>query len=106
MTSKHLFFKAMREDLRHRGWMVALSVLGSFLILPMIWLIFANNPHSFTYYQEWIDPYWYAAREFWRGGANILGGVFAIGGALVAGLAGFRFVFHKDQVDTWHSLPI
>ena len=39
MTSKHLFFKAMKEDIRHKLWMVALSVLGNFLVLTVGWMI-------------------------------------------------------------------
>lgn len=110
MTSKHLFFKVMREDMRHRGWMIALSVLGSFLTLPVIWLIGTNNMH--TYYSHYTPDvgtasYYFAyIASFWRGVANYLGGLLVIGGAMVAALAGFRFVFHKDQADTWHSLPV
>ena len=39
MISKRLFLKGMREDLRHKVWMVALSLLGSFLTLPVVWLL-------------------------------------------------------------------
>ncbi len=111
MTSKHLFFKAMREDLRHRSWMLALSVLGSLLTLPVTWLLVINNvsgmrPGFLSSTAERADYFLGIALDFWRTTANYLGGMFVIAGALVAALAGFRFIFHKNQVDTWHSLPI
>lgn len=111
MTSKHLFFKAMREDMRNRGWMIALSVLWSFLALPVTWLIGVNNMRlsSFGFYDEDVSLAAYIfgfVSNFWRNAANYLGGIVLIGGALIAALAGFRFVFYKNQVDTWHSLPI
>ena len=111
MTSKHLFFKAMREDLRHRSWMLALSVLGSLLTLPVTWLLVINNvsgmsPDLLSSTAERADYFLGIALDFWRTTANFLGGMFIIAGALVAALAGFRFIFHKNQVDTWHSLPI
>ncbi len=43
MTSKHLFFKAMKEDMRHKLWMAALSVLGNFLVLTVGWMIWRSN---------------------------------------------------------------
>ena len=43
MTSKNFFFKVMREDLRHKIWMLALSALGSFLMLTVAWLIWRSN---------------------------------------------------------------
>lgn len=108
MTSKHLFFKAMREDMRNRRWMIALSVLGSFLALPVAWLIGVNNMRG-GYFGSDIERVGYLIsvnEDFWRNAINYLVGVMIIGGALVAALAGFRFIFHRDQVDTWHSLPI
>lgn len=111
MTSRHLFFKAMREDMRHRSWMLALSVLGSLLALPVTWLIGINNvpemgPGVLATGAERADYLLGIALDFWRATANALGGLVLIGGALVAALAGFRYIFHKSQVDTWHSLPI
>ncbi len=105
MTSKHLFFKAMREDLRHRSWMLALSVLGSLLTLPVTWLLVINNvsgmsPDLLSSTAERADYFLGIALDFWRTTANFLGGMFIIAGALVAALAGFRFIFHKNQVDT------
>lgn len=39
MTSRHCFFSVMKEDLRHKTWMLALSVLGNLLALPVLFLL-------------------------------------------------------------------
>ena len=43
MTSKNLFFKAMKEDMRHKLWMAALSVLGNFLALPVGYMVWRSE---------------------------------------------------------------
>ena len=39
MTSNRLFFNAMRDDLRHKSWMIALSFLANMLALPVMCLV-------------------------------------------------------------------
>lgn len=107
MTSKRLFFKVMREDLRHRLWMPALSALASFLVFPVVWMIFRLNirmgtsvpEESFISLAAWV-------RDFLTGDIMLGGGIFAVCGALTAALTGFGFLFHKNQTDSWHSLPV
>ncbi len=43
MTSKRFFFKVLREDMRHKTWMLALSALSSFLMIMVVWLIWWSN---------------------------------------------------------------
>lgn len=110
MTSKHLFFKVMREDLRHKTWMIALSALGSFLTMPVAWLIVRNNM-NFDYEKSTMTSqralyYLEDIYLFYSEYLVIMGGIIAIAGALIVGLCGFRYVFHKNMVDTWHSMPI
>ena len=99
MTSKHLFFKAMREDLRHKMWMIALSCLCSFLFFPVAWLMRWSDSGSIGTTSRWT-------LDFFRDYLSGAGGLIAIAGALVVGLSGFRFVFHKNMIDTYHSMPI
>ncbi len=111
MTSSRLFFRVMKEDMRHRGWMIALSVLASVLALPVIWLLVkSNGGFSRLVYDEKLQsaPAYIldVVEKYWERAITPCGGLVAIGGALIAALAGFRFLFHKDQVDTWHSMPI
>lgn len=104
MTSKHLFFKAMREDLRHRMWMIALSCLGSFLMLPVAWLINVSNAAAASSIEETF--YIGRAMSFFGVYLCTVGTMFAFAGALIVGLAGFRFLFHKNMIDTYHSIPV
>lgn len=99
MTSKHLFFKAMREDLRHKMWMIALSCLCSFLFFPVAWLMGWSDSGSIGTASRWT-------LQFFRDYLSGAGGFMAIIGALIVGLSGFRFVFHKNMIDTYHSMPI
>lgn len=102
MTSRHLFFKAMREDLRHKLWMIALSSLGSFLVLPVAWLLAVSDGYDFLSAE--FPPY--VVTGMFHELLLIGGGLIAIAGAVIVGLFGFRFVFHKNMIDTYHSIPI
>ena len=110
MTSKRLFFNAMREDLRHRTWMIALSFLASVLAQPVMCLM---SWDELTVYREYLNANGFSAERQVQEllllyGRNTLGlcGLVAIGAAVVAGLSAFRFLFHKSSVDLYHSLPI
>lgn len=111
MMSNRLFFKIMREDLRHKIWMIVLSVLGNFLLLPVAWLIVRSNVYGGA-----VTPKMLGEREtrefltmifdFFSGYLPVLGGVFGLLSAFIAGLFSFRYVFHKDMVDSYHSMPV
>lgn len=105
MTSKRLFFKVMREDMRHRTWMAALSVLESFLALPVAWLIVRNQLRGTadTWEIEKIVQYVF---PFFQGYLTLVGSLIVVSSVLTASLGGFRFLFHKNMVDTYHSLPV
>ncbi len=103
MTSRRLFVNAMGEDLRHKIWMAALFVLGNFLALPVAWLMMRNNLESS---ESLILEKLYHVFDFFTVYVIVFGGMTALPGALITGLAGFRFVFHKRMVDLYHSLPV
>lgn len=106
MTSRHLFFKVMREDLRHKIWMIALSSLGSFLLLPVAWLLAVSDGYDYRYDFLPIEFPPYVVSGMFHDVFLIGGGFIAIAGAVIVGLFGFRFVFHKNMIDTYHSIPI
>ncbi len=115
MTSKHLFFKAMKEDMRHKLWMAALSVLGNFLVLTVGWMIWRSNA-----LRSWggvqglmqsgdariIESFQEEAAGIFGAYLMIAGGIIAILTAIMTGLFSFRYLFHRNMVDTCHSLPV
>lgn len=107
MTSKRLFFRAMKEDLRHKIWMIALSVLGSFLMMPVAWLLIRNNLadeiEAMRGEEELLMERMYA---FFLDYYMLCGGFIAAAGAFIVGLFGFRYLFRQGMVDTYHSLPV
>ena len=115
MTSKRFFFKVLREDMRHKTWMLALSALSSFLMIMVVWLIWWSNQRGIAETVEnslsrfEADSRAFAVREtisFFGEFVTIMGGTVAIFGAVITGLFGFRYVFHKNMADVYHSLPV
>lgn len=105
MTSKHCFFKMMREDFRHKIWMFALSVLGNMLAIPVVYLI----SMGYGYGAETAVNLTNQANDleiFFGPVLLISGGIVAIIGALIVGLSEFRYLFHRNMVDTYHSIPV
>lgn len=109
MTSKRCFFKLMKEDFRHKIWMLALSILGNLLAIPVAYFLYGS---SVPYYHLTDNRAGQLVQtgqrisSFFREGICITAGIIAIVGALIVGVAGFRFVFHRNMVDTYHSMPV
>lgn len=101
MMSKRLFLKMMKEDMRHRLWMIVLSCLGSFLMLPVTWLVLmSTNSGSPDLLESNL------AMDFFGDYFTVMGTCFTLAGAVIVGLYGFRFVFQKQMIDTYHSIPV
>lgn len=117
MTSKRLFLRGLREDIRHKVWMLVLSLLGSFLAMPVLWLLYYTdmNIRNTTWYlknmtsqeqaQAISETVGYVVR-FFREDLILSTGVIAIVGAVIVGLECFRYLQQKSMVDTYHSLPV
>lgn len=107
MMSRHCFFRVMKEDFRHRIWMLALSILGNMLAIPVVYLMTVGE------YRRYLDE---PAMKYAYGILGLstyfgeillwLAGIIAICGALIVGFAGFRYLFHKNMVDTYHGIPV
>lgn len=112
MTSRHCFFRVLREDLRHKIWMLALSTLGSLLTLPVTYLISSGERSQYLRKvpeEAVLRLLWdLACRNESFYGATIccFAGAVAILGALIVGLFGFRYVYQRNMTDLYHSLPV
>ena len=113
MTSRVSFYKVMIQDFRHRIWMIALSCLGSFLAMPVFYLLVSKNwVYQVNRWMEEQEP-WVVReyklellKEFYVQSLPITCGVILGAGALIVGIFGFRHVFSKKMVDQYHSIPI
>lgn len=105
MTSKHCFFRMMKEDFRHKIWMLVLSVLGNMMAVPVTYLISVDNGSNVVTVRNLTSQIGRLG-NFFVDTLMITGGIVAIAGALIVGLAGFRYVFHRNMVDTYHSIPV
>lgn len=127
-TSKNTIclLSLIREDQRHKTWMIALSILGSFLAGPVAALFFVSRMiertnHNYKvvgtsvynrygdyimtlaeYYQARLsDALGYLSRYYF-----LLMLAVALVGAVIVSLCGFRFLYHKRMVDLYHSMPV
>ena len=119
MTSRNLFFKLMKEDLKRRLWAIGFSVLALFFAMPMAaamgigeignqykqWLI------SGTGYENMV-PETLRQTKILRLAGEILGfenyALFMVVGAaaMILGLTGFLYLHSKKQIDFYNSLPV
>ena len=105
----------MKEDLKHRRWMLIISSVVQFLAGPVIVLFWLTTLKRTTDYVSSFDYDTIAqAKEytvgFFRG---ILSGylpimqiVIAVCGALITGLGGYRHLFNRRMTDMVNSLPV
>ncbi|MCD8121329.1 MAG: DUF6449 domain-containing protein [Clostridiales bacterium] len=105
MTSRRLYFKLMREDLKSRLWAFAQPCLGFFFLFPVGAAFLAGEIREYANYQTGLLRY---QKEL----AMLLGfdnGVtvfLMIVAALICGLSSFSFLNSRSKVDFYHSLPV
>ncbi len=114
MTSKISYFKIALEDVRHRVWMLALSCLGSFLALPVMFLL--ANSHYMSRYENYCKQAMDIAQakesllamyvNFFASYGKFSCGIILSIGAIIVGVFGFRFLYSKKMVDLYHSMPL
>ena len=117
MISKRLFLKGMKEDMRHKVWMLALSLLGSFLAMPVVWLLRYSDVDlsainvqitamTSREYEEAVSGSVNGMADFFGQGLMLSSGIVAVACAVLVGLEGFHYLQQKSMVDTYHSLPV
>ena len=57
MTSKNLFFKLMKEDLKRRIWAAALLSLGFFFFYPVVAAFTAGEIREYVNYAKGLAEY-------------------------------------------------
>ena len=116
----------MREDLRHKHWLLALSILGSFFAGPVAILFYftAIVGSHFKYYVVTDNGVFNQYHDFIMTVAEynrarldsciayfntvhlVTMVIIAFFGALIVAFTAFRFLYHKQMVDLYHSAPV
>lgn len=115
----------IREDLRHKHWMLALSILGSFLAGPVAVLFFLSmfgfrnrnfliiDGNMYDMNHEFLmtlsEYYTYKlslAKVFLSSYHFLLMLVIAFIGAMIVAFLGFRYLYHRQMVDLYHGIPV
>ncbi|MCI7795694.1 MAG: ABC transporter permease, partial [Lachnospiraceae bacterium] len=120
MTSKSLFFKLMKEDLKRKIWAVGLAFLSFFFWMPVSAAM--NISELLKKFDRWSaegvtfgDGITAAIRfeEQLRdivsetvGTANVMNATTIVVAAIVMALTGFMYLHSKKQMDFYHSVPV
>ncbi len=107
MTSKKSYSKLLKIIMKNHMWSIALTCIGLFFVMPIYAALQAtiinNNFITGMYKAEFLT------RIFARavlGEGNFLLSLATIVLAVVIALNGFSYLFSKDKVDLYHSLPV
>lgn len=104
MTSKSLFFKLIKQDLKNRIWCPILIFIGYFLAFEVVLLMqleaIAKDPMDFTYTaSEYVA-------DIFLGNSDVMYILIICLTAAVCGISGFIYLNSKIQLDTFHSMPV
>ncbi|MBP8969848.1 MAG: hypothetical protein KBG42_11295 [Lachnospiraceae bacterium] len=103
----------MREDLKHRRWMLVLSSFVQLLFGPVAALMKFSNveAQSFYYYGDEAlanrqKAMQYAVEQMTGSYLPVIMIVIAIVGALIVGIGGYRHLFNRRMTDMVNSVPV
>ncbi len=120
MTSRSLFFKLMREDLKRKIWAVGLAFLSFFFWMPVNAAMSISDLQQT--YQRWITngttfgegitaESRYAEKLIGIVGTTVglenpLNVATIAAAAVIMALTGFMYLHSRKQVDFYHSIPV
>lgn len=107
MTSRKSYSKALIISLRRHLWSIALTSVGLFFAMPVYAAI--NISIIYTEYLNGILKENVLARVFSRnvtGEGNFMLFAITLVLAVIIALNGFSYLFARDKVDLYHSLPV
>ena len=101
MTSKTIsYIKLIRADIKHRGWLLALTSIVLFLAMPVYTMLFLS-----TYTDSASDLIAYFPGLINGNNLRSLAGAIAVLAVLTA-LTGFGYIHSRERLDFFHSLPV
>lgn len=105
MTSRNLFFKLMKEDLKGRLWLLALISLGSLFAFPVAAAFSAGVIERATVYENGLLRYSQTMRT-WFAFNNGVTAFCIVMMAVACGFSSFVYLNSRSKVDFYHSLPV
>ena len=105
MTSKNLFFKLMKEDLKRRVWAVALLSLGFFFFYPVVAAFTAGDIKDYMDYAKGLAEYEQNLVRWLSFNSGMTVFLMMVA-ALICGLSSFSFLNSKSKVDFYHGIPV
>ena len=125
MTSKSLFFKLLRENVKRRAWAIALAVLGFFFSLPInlaltmenaiktkFWryndyeqLIFAEGISEAEKLAKILEIKTQIVLDSVKFGNGLIAFLMIVA-AVVIGVSSFSYLHNRRKVDFYHSIPV
>lgn len=109
MTSKSSFFNILKVDMKRRNWLLVVSSSIFLFCLPFFAAFFITNSivdyeRSYMAAQQNINEYLMAGlKRYYYGGVINTITVFL---AVLCSVQGFGYLFSKQKVDLYHSLPV
>ena len=107
MTSKILYFKFIESDIRHRGWLAALTAVLSFLLMPVYALITLDTMKQQSsggdQSLEWISN---VLPQMLSGAGRRPLTVFILVIAVICAVTGFSYLHSREKQDFYHGMPL
>lgn len=105
MTSRSLYSKLMREDLKSRLWAIALIGLGCFFVFPVPSAFMAGVVKEYQDAAVGLRIYTRDLTQWlsFENGGTAFGMMVA---SLICGFSGFSYLNSRSKVDFYHSIPV
>lgn len=101
MTSRALFSKLLKDEMKRRIWVAVASLLGALLLGPVTLLLQYENYETYMLLpQELIQAMIDALRPS-MGDMLLTTGI-----AVLLALTGYAYLFSKKKIDLYHSIPV
>ncbi|MGN0158295.1 MAG: DUF6449 domain-containing protein [Brotaphodocola sp.] len=105
MTSRNLYFKLMKEDIKNRLWAVALISLGCFFMYPVVAAFLVGSIEEYEIYEQGLR-YYRQEMLMWLSFKNMGTSFIMMITAVICGLSSFSYLNSRSKVDFYHSIPV
>ena len=110
MTSKISYFKLIESNIRHRGWLAALTAAALFFMMPIHTLVSLDGIKQEELYApgtkmltDWVTNY---IPGFLNGSHFLILGPLIAVIAILCAVTGFAYLHSREKQDFYHGMPI